>query len=167
MIPNCIVQCMGDGKNIQYNIHVMLNFFVAVFSGRRLSSLSSSYTSHESASPLTTTSVKITPDSVEDLDHLQDQFDDIAKTVDCKKLASALFTESSPKNCPYLSDHSKKKITSFLTRSRAKCDTSDEKFSANYDILVDARDIASEHPQYITAIQAALNRAVTGLRKGI
>ena len=103
---------------------------------------------------------------MEDLD-LQDQFDDIAKTVDCKRLASALFTESSPKKCPYLSDDSKKTIRSFLTRSRTKCDTPDEKFWANYDILVDANEIATKHPQYITAVQAALNRARLELQKGI
>ncbi len=89
----------------------------------------------------------------------QDQFDDIAKSIDCKRLASALFTESSAKKCAYLDQSAKLKVRKFLDRARAKFDSSSENFSANFDLLADALAIVEDHSQYITAIQAALNRA--------
>lgn len=87
----------------------------------------------------------------------QERFDDIAKNVPCKELASALYAESTTKKHPYLQSDKKalEKIRAFLKMGRH---TQTENFPVNFEILCDALDIADKHEGYLSAIQAALNR---------
>ena len=88
------------------------------------------------------------------LDKFQDNFDDIAQTVECRRLASALFSASSQRKCPYLDNEAIAIVRSFPKRAKVSSD----KFSTNFDILTDA--LSTTFPQYISAISTALNKAI-------
>ena len=93
--------------------------------------------------------------SISSVQDLQEQFFDIANSVDCKRLASALFSESSTKKCSYLDESERKKVRNFIDRARGKCT---DNFNTNYEILSDVMAIADDHSQYVSAVQAALNK---------
>ena len=100
----------------------------------------------------------------EAIDKFQGDFHEIAKNIDCRHLASALFSASSQYKCPYLDSSAVNVTKSFLEKARS---SSSDNFSTNFEILTDAYLITERFPEYITAIYAALSNALPLPFKGL
>ena len=87
-------------------------------------------------------------------DKFKEDLYEIANSVNAKRLALALVSESSQEKCPYLDRATIETIESFLEIARSSSDN----FSGNYDIIAIVFSIAKRFRGYITAVRAALGK---------
>lgn len=120
-------------------------------SSRKTSKSSTSTASYQSAASVTETLREVT-------DKVEGDCNEIALSVDCRRLAFALFSASTLSKCPYLDDSAIKLVKAFP--KRAKSASPSEKFITNFEILTDVLSIAERFPKYILVIQSALRSAV-------
>ena len=129
----------------------MMGDFIAAPSDSSHSISTSTTASYQSA-----TSVTEPISTLSRINRFQENMYEIVSSVDARRLALALVSESSQEKCPNLDKSARDKIESFLETARSSSDN----FSANYDIVADLFIIAKRFPSYMSAVQAALGKCL-------